>query len=148
MANKQKISTLVINNVLAFITPFASKRLKKAIELLLKPCCVITISDVTYDCGDEQLTVVLDPIQVSVGTLGATVDLFTDAGTPGDVVYVGTGTLSTDGKTVVIDVAIADAPVGADQIFTAKVFMPSSETNDNLGVFEIAVSEEITIPVC
>ena len=34
MANKQKISTIVINNVLAFIRPFASKTLQRAIEIL------------------------------------------------------------------------------------------------------------------
>lgn len=53
MANKQKISTIVINNVLAFIKPFASKTLLWDIETLLKPCCRPTlIGSEDYSCCD------------------------------------------------------------------------------------------------
>lgn len=50
MANKQKISTIVINNVLAFIRPFASKTLQRAIEILLKPCCDVSIINAEVVC--------------------------------------------------------------------------------------------------
>lgn len=146
MANKQKISEIVINNVLAFITPFAGKRLKKAIELLLKPCCEVIISDASYDCDLEQFTITLSPAQTSIGSLGAFVDVATDQGT-GDYVSVGTGTLSTDGKTVVVDVPLADAPVGASQVFRATIQMPSG-TSNSPGVYILAFSADTTIPSC
>jgi len=50
MANKQKLSTLVINNVLAFVRPFASKTLQRAIEILLKPCCDVSIINAEVVC--------------------------------------------------------------------------------------------------
>ena len=50
MANKQKLSTLVINNVLAFVRPFASKTLQRAIEILLKPCCDVSIINAEAVC--------------------------------------------------------------------------------------------------
>lgn len=147
MANKQKLSEIVVNNVLAFINPFASKTLKKAISVLLKPCCNITVSDVSYDCGEEELTVVLSEAQVSLASLGAYVQVFTDQGT-GDFVYVGEADLGADGKTVVINISTADAPVGADQIFKAVIFLPSGNIITTPGVFILALSEEITIPSC
>lgn len=49
----QKVTQRVIDNVLAFIQPFASKKLAKDIETLLKPCCkpVLKGSE-EYTCCD------------------------------------------------------------------------------------------------
>ena len=51
MANKQKISEIVVNNVLAFVKPFASKALQKDISALLHPCCKPLVEITTSNCS-------------------------------------------------------------------------------------------------
>lgn len=53
----QKVTQRVIDNVLAFIQPFASKRLKWDVETLLKPCCKpVLIGSEQYSCCDDIAT--------------------------------------------------------------------------------------------
>lgn len=56
----QKITQRVIDNVLAFIQPFASKRLTWDVETLLKPCCKpLLVGSEEYSCCDSIATCAL-----------------------------------------------------------------------------------------
>jgi hypothetical protein len=142
------IPSNVKNSILAFVKNLVNKKLYNAIKVLLNPCCDIAITDVAYDCGTEELTLTISPVRPSFSSLSGFSQVFTDGGTPGDSVFVGTGTISADGKSVVVEVAVADAPVGADQIFSITFFLPTPQDNSTIGVYQIAVSGEETIPAC
>lgn len=140
MANKQKISTIVVNNVMAFIKPFASKTLQKAISVLLQPCCTNSITDVSNDCSTSTVTLTLATPIPSWAALGAFAQVFSV--TNG---FIGAGTLSADGNT--ISVSTLTTPTGIDQIFSVTIFLPSTQTNSTIGVYQIAVGVG-TIEVC
>jgi hypothetical protein len=141
MANKQTISEIVVNNVLAFITPFASKRLLKGVSLLLHKCCPVTITDVVYDCGTTDLTLTISPAQPLLGLGFAQVFSTIGGGT-----FLGAGTISADGTTITCSPAAA--PVGVDQTITATIFFPTNTSNSILGVYQIATSGLETIVAC
>ena len=132
MANKQKISEIVVNNVLAFVKPFASKTLQKAISVLLQPCCTNSITDVSNDCGTDIMTITLATPMPSWASLGGFAQVLSD-----DNGFIGAGTISADGKTVTVSTAIT--PVGVGQVFSVTLFLPSSQTNSATGVYQIAI---------
>jgi hypothetical protein len=132
MANKQTISEIVINNVLAFITPFASKRLLKGISLLLHKCCPVTITDVVYDCETTDLTLTISPAQPLLGLGFAQVFSTIAGGT-----FLGAGTISADGTTITCS---PSALVEGNQTITATIFFPTNTSNSILGVYQIATS--------
>ena len=66
MANKQKLSQLVVNNVLAFINPFASKTLKKAISILLHPCCIPNVELSNPRCGWDNIDLYGTSFDISI----------------------------------------------------------------------------------
>lgn len=134
----QKISTIVINNVLAFIRPFASKRLSKAVELLLKPCCLVEITD-TDACsgGTRDTTFTISPAQPLLGIGFAQVFSTVDD-------FVGTGTISTDGTTVTVE----DATISAGSAtFSITLFLPTNQSNSVKGVYQIATGT-FTVAAC
>lgn len=122
------------------------KEVYKALEIVLSPCCTLAITDVVYDCGEEQLTVTITPSQTFIGNVGGFAQVFTDGGTPGDSVFLGAGTVT--GNTVVVDIPLADAPVGVNQIFSVTVFLPTINGNSVIGAYQIGVSAETTIVAC
>ena len=50
---KQKITPTLIQSVLQFIKPFASKTLAAAIKRLLEPCCTANLTDADVECDDS-----------------------------------------------------------------------------------------------
>jgi len=134
--------------IINFAKPLVSKKLLNAIKALLNPCCVISITDATYDCGTEVLTLDITPARPSYAGFSGFAEVFTDAGTPGDKIFLGDGVISGDGKTITVEIPLVDAPVGADQIFTATIFLPTGIDNTTIGVYQVAVSTAQTIPAC
>lgn len=100
MKNKQEISTIVINNVLAFMKPFASKSLLWDIETLLKPCCKpLLIGSEEYSCCDGIATcVAVDVIDKNLA--GKTVTLLFEftGNTNDNHTFSTTATFSSDGE--------------------------------------------------
>lgn len=131
------------NSILAFVKNIVSKTYYRAFEVILNPCCILTITDVVYDCGTEQLTVTISPSQTFTAGHNGFAQVFSD--TNG---FLGAGTISSDGASVVIDIPVADTPVGVGQIFSVTVFQPTINGNSILGVYMIGTSEEITIVAC
>lgn len=138
MANKQKLSELVINNVLAFIRPFASKTLQRAIEILLKPCCDVSIINAEVVC------LPLEPI----GTYEVTLTLSKPLGLLGNGLIfplIG-GFAAADGGLIpyaegtIIKFTTKDIPeiVGNSQSISAFAFLPSG--------LNLVISEEDLTP--
>ncbi len=138
---KQKVA----KNILNYITNLVDKATYKGIKVLLYPCCVISITDVSADCDTDETTFTLSPIIPSFASLGGFAKIFTDGGTPGNINYVGEGVISADGKTIVL--SSVPAP-GADQIFTIFIFLPTNLGNTVTGVYQTAISAEVTITAC
>ena len=126
MYNKQKISEIVINNVLAFIRPFASKTLQRAIEILLKPCCDVYITKVEVVC------LPLEPI----GTYEVTLTLSRPLGFLGNGLifpFIGGNVVAAAGGFVpyvegtIIKFTTIDLPeiVGSSKTVAAFAFLPS-----------------------
>lgn len=143
-----KVPSNIKMSILAFVKRIVSKRIYNAIETILSPCCTIEITDVVYDCGTEDLTLTITPSKVFEANTESVVYVFTDAGTPGDVVFLGVGEVNSGGGSVVVGIPLADAPVGADQIFTIKILSSTNNGNNNTGVFQTGVSLETTIVPC
>ena len=96
----QKITQRVIDNVLAFIQPFASKRLTWDVETLLKPCCKpLLIGSEEYSCCDGIATcVAVDVIDENLA--GKTVTLLFEftGNTSDNQTFSTTATFSADGE--------------------------------------------------
>jgi len=135
-------------SILAFIKNIVTKKLYNAIKALLNPCCVISITDADYDCDAEVLTLTISPARPSSASYGGFAEVFSDGGTPGDKNFLGDGVISADGKSITVEIPIASEPDGADQIFTANIFLPTGIDNTTIGVYQTAVSGEITIAAC
>lgn len=132
--------------ILAFVKPLLWAKYRsvyRAIEIVLSPCCDLVITDVVYDCGTEQLTVSISNSQAFIAGHNGFAQVFSDANG-----FLGAGTISSDGASVVIDIPVADTPVGVGQIFTVTVFQPTMNGNSILGAYMIGTSEAITIVAC
>lgn len=143
-----KVPSNIKTSILAFVKRIVNKRIYNAIEIILSPCCTIEITDVVYDCGTEDLTLTINPSQIFEASVESPVLVFTDGGNPPDNVFLGTGEVNSDGKSIVVGIPLADAPVGVDQIFTVKILMPTNLNNTNTGVYQTGVSAETTIVPC
>lgn len=132
----QKITTTVINNVLAFMQPFASKTLLRAVEVLLLPCCDL-VGTVEVECendGDYIVTITTDP---TIGFLGKGTATVTVNGYS----YVGT---ITEPNTIVatnVDPGAGTYDVGV------VVFLPTN-TDSNIGVYKSFTIEDVVFPAC
>lgn len=136
MANKQKISTIVINNVLAFIKPFASKTLLRAVETLLLPCCNL-IGTASVECendGDYAVTITTDP---TIGFLGKGTATITINGNS----YSGT---ITEPKTIVA--TNVDVSAGTYDV-KIVVFLPTN-TDGSIGIYKSFTVVDVVFPVC
>lgn len=127
MANKQKLSEIVVNNVIAFIKPFASKTLQKAVSILLKPCCDI-IATVEATCNDDNTYAIVVTTVESINFLGNGVATLVVDGTSltgvitePNTIFVETATLTAG--TYDVDVTLllptnTSGSVGAFKTFT------------------------------
>lgn len=136
MANKQKISTIVINNVLAFIKPFASKTLLKAVETLLLPCCNLT-GTASVECevdNEYTVTITTDPSIgfLSKGTSTVVINGFSNTG------------VVTEPNTIVV--TNADPGAGTYDV-EVVVFLPTN-TDGNIGVFKSFTIADVVFPAC
>lgn len=134
----QKITDIVINNVLGFIRPFASKRLSLGIEKLLKPCCKITVVDSDATCSGEKLDVVLT-LSETVNFLG--LGQFTFFSTTGEV--IGTGSF-VNGNTISFE---SSAPNNATYTVSGTLFLPTNQSEDQ-GVYVNIPEFTLVFPSC
>lgn len=136
MKNKQEISTIVINNVLAFMKPFASKTLLKAVSILLKPCCTIT-GTASVSCNDDNTYEIVISTVSGLGLLGkgvATVQIGTT---------IVTGVL-TEPNTIYVETFTTTA--GTKDV-NVTVTLPTN-TNGTIGVTQIFTIEDVVFPSC
>lgn len=136
----QKITSQVITSVIGFIQPFASKRLIKGMEYLLKQCCVPGITSVDFTCTDTNeatITILLDEspgfTTNAFAQAFSTVDGFLGAGT-----FDGVRTITIEGATV----------TAGDAAFTVTLFYPTNESNSSKGVYLITSALTATVPTC
>jgi len=137
---RQKISQIVVNNVLAFIKPFASKRLARAIELLLKPCCVITVESVDFtDCdgGEYDLTIVLESSPNLLG-IGEVEVKFVQ----GAVTTIVSGTLTGNIVTII------DVPLTTGAVTITPKLLLEADFSNNRGIYILTVPFADTVPAC
>ncbi len=134
MAIKQKISTIVINNVLAFIKPFATKTLTKAVEVLLKPCCTLSGEAVVSYNDDDTYSVTITTNE-SIGFLGSGVA----------EAIIGTTNVTgvvTEPNTIYFEIVdITPSTTDVD----VKVFLPTSSAG-NVGVFKSFTIVDVVFP--
>lgn len=148
------------NNILNYISRLVSKTLYRAIEILFKPCCDITITDVQAVCtvdgdpGNYDITITLDK---SVSMLGKGLALIIVGN---NVVY------NTDGlsfpyndstKIVLTNVNIGSASSGGNFAVSILFLMPVGVYDGNVkgvkgltpGAFTIADSSvDFNFPSC
>jgi hypothetical protein len=136
MSTKQKISQIVVDNTLAFIQPFASKTLFKAISILLKPCCNFT-GEADVSCNDNNttygVTITVDPgigyLGKGIATLQVGSSIFTGVVTEPNTIFVETLTTTAGTKEVNVTLILPTNVAGTTavtQIFTVEdVVFPS-----------------------
>jgi len=145
------------NNILNYISRLVSKTLYRAIEILFKPCCDVTITNVEAICtvdgnpGNYDITITLDK---SVSMLGKGLALII----VGDnLVYTTDGFLfpyNDSTKIVLTNVNIGSASSGGDFSVSILFLMPGGvfyNTTKGLtpGVFTIATSDvDFNFPSC
>ena len=134
----QKITDIVINNVLGFIRPFASKRLSLGIEKLLKPCCKITVVDSDVTCSGEKPQVALT-LSETVNFLG--LGQFTFLAESGQI--IGTGSFE-NGNTISFE---SPASSGSTYTVSGTLFLPTNQSEDQ-GVYVNIPEFTLVFPSC
>lgn len=134
----QKLSEIVVNNVLAFIKPFASKRLSLGIEKLLKPCCKVTVVDAIVICNDDNTYNVTLTLSDSVNFLGLGAFTFL---TETEVFGVGT---FQNGNTI----NIPSVDITSDTYNVSGLLLLPTNQSGDMGVFVAIPTFEITLPAC
>lgn len=145
------------NNILNYISRLVSKTLYRAIEILFKPCCDITVIDVQAVCtvdgdpGNYDITITLDK---SVNMLGKGLLLVLVGN---NVVYTSDGLLfpyNDSAKIVLTNVNIGSASSGGDFSVDVIFLMPVENLVNNIkeftpGVFTLANSDaDFNFPSC
>lgn len=142
-------------NILNYISRLVSKTLYRSIEILFKPCCDITITNVEVDCssvtsGNYDITITLDK---SINMLGNGLLLVL---VDGVVVTVdgneGLNPYNDSTKIVLLDSDIGDSSGGSKGV-TVFFLLPSSPVTSletlTPGVFTVATSDlDWTFPSC
>lgn len=121
-----------------------SKAILKAIDIIFSPCCEEDITVVAYDCATNDLTVTISPAIPSVGLNGGFAKVFVGAA---PATFLGTGTISADGTSIVI-AGVAEMDVVGETIFTADLFLPTGLDDENNGAYIHAAGTVTAIPAC
>ena len=145
------------NNILNYISRLVSKTLYRSIEILFKPCCDITITDVQADCnsvtsGNYDITITLDKgiNMLGNGLLLVIVDNF--------VTLVDGSALipyNDSNKIVLLDSDIGDSSGGSKGV-TVLFLLPGAPLSNvtdfsqlTPGVFTLASSDlDFSFPSC
>jgi hypothetical protein len=144
-------------NILNYISRLVSKTLYRSIEILFKPCCDITITNVEVDCssvtsGNYDITITLDK---SINMLGNGLLLVL---VDGVVVTVDGGGLipyNDSNKIVLLDSDIGDSSGGSKGV-TVLFLLPGAPLSNATdfsqltpGVFTLASSDlDFSFPSC
>ena len=133
----------VKNSILAFIKFLVSKKVYKAIDILLTPCCHPVVKSAEATCN-EGITVVTIELVNSINLYGAgqgSIFLWF----PDLNIFISTTTLYTDSNTIVFEFI---NPVGGGTFdASVELYMPTSSD----GLIGVSLSTEIfqiTLPDC
>jgi hypothetical protein len=132
----QKVTQIVINNVKAFLQPFASKTLIKAVEFLLKPCCDLTAT-AEAACVDTDIYDVTITTDSPIGFLGKGVATVVING----VSFTG---VVTEPNTIFLE-GIEVTPATED--LNVTLFLPTN-TNGSVGVFKTITVADVVFASC
>ena len=130
-----------IETILAFITNLVPKRVKRAIDILLHPCCDIEITDIDFTCEDTDVVDVVITLSGGInfpvdGSVLVNVTIGDNIGTY-ETEYTGGNTIS-----------INDAPLGAGEVDVEVVFLFPTNFGESQGVYVKTPSFTITVPSC
>ena len=120
-------------SILGFIKHLVSKKVYKAIEILLTPCCHPVITNITAECV-EGTTIITVTLANSINLYGSgqgTIFLLI----PLVNLYIASTTVYNDGKTIVFELPDIEVPVLEGNI---ELFMPTSSD----GLVGVSLSSE------
>lgn len=125
------------NSIIAFLKNQVSKKILKAISIILSPCCDNSISKITSTCiSTNHVTLVID-LSYNVGLLGAGTASVNIGGT----IY--TGTYDNAGNVTLTNIALT----GGSKVFTVTLFLPTNSSAD-LGTYMITPAFTYVVPTC
>jgi hypothetical protein len=137
-------------NILNYISRLVSKTLYRSIEILFKPCCDITITDVVATCssvtpGNYDITITLDK---SINMLGNGILLVLVDGVAASTNYEGLIPYNDSNKIVLLDSDIGDSSGGPKNV-NVLFLLPGAPLNNiqgfsqlTPGVFTLAANED------
>jgi hypothetical protein len=132
----------VKNSILAFIKFLVSKKVYKAIDILLTPCCHPVVKSAEAIC-DGNITVVTIELVNSINLYGAgqgSIFLWL----PSLNIFISTTTIYTDSNTIVFEFF---NPVGGTYGASVVLSMPTS-SDGLIGVSLSTETFQITLPDC
>lgn len=145
-------------NILNYISRLVSKTLYRSIEILFKPCCDITITNVEAVCssvtsGNYDITITLDK---SINMLGNGIILVLVDGVVASTNSEGLTPYNDSNKIVLLDSDIGDSSGGPKNV-TVLFLLPGVPLSNiqgfkdlTPGVFTLAANDDIdwTFPSC
>jgi hypothetical protein len=142
-------------NILNYISRLVSKTLYRSIEILFKPCCDITITNVEAVCNgtNYDITITLDK---SINMLGNGVLLVLVDGVVASTNYEGLIPYNDSNKIVLLDSDIGDSSGGPKNV-VVLFLLPGTPLNNiqsfkdlTPGVFTLAANDDIdwNFPSC
>lgn len=138
------------NNILNYISRLVSKTLYRSIEILFKPCCDITITNVEADCssvtsGNYNITITLDK---SINMLGNGIILVLVDGVVASTNSEGLNPYNDSTKIVLLDSDIGDSSGGFKNV-TVLFLLPGVPLSNiqgfkdlTPGVFTLAANDD------
>jgi len=127
------------NSILAFIRHLVSKRVYKAIEIILTPCChpVVTSSETVCENGTVTLTL----------KLSSNINLYSNDNASGRLTILGQVVKSTYTDNGTLTFQFENTGASGDYTATLILFMPTS--SDNLtGVYLSTGEFTVSVPSC
>jgi hypothetical protein len=135
----------VKNSILAFVKFIVSKKVYKAIDILLTPCCHPVVKSTEATCNEENgATIVTIELVNSINLYGAgqgSIFLWL----PSLNIFISTTTLYTDSNTIVFE--FINSGLGGTYDASVELYMPTSSD----GLIGVSLSTEIfqiTLPDC
>jgi hypothetical protein len=135
----------VKNSILAFVKFIVSKKVYKAIDILLTPCCHPVVKSTEATCNEENgATIVTIELVNSINLYGAgqgSIFLWF----PDLNIFISTTTLYTDSNTIVFE--FINPGLGGTYDASVELYMPTSSD----GLIGVSLSTEIfqiTLPDC
>ena len=123
-------------SILAFSKNIVSKKVLKAIDVILSPCCSLS-GEASVSCNDDNTYEVVVTTNEAIGFLG----LGVAEGLVGDTQITG---IVTEPNTIYFE--IVDTTAGTKD-FDVKVFLPTN-TVGNSGVFKSFTIADVVFPSC